>query len=131
VGTWACTGTITFNVTSPGQPIPDQAADGQAIVSANADGTLSVKAEQSDGGGPPCTTAWTVSGASATIKSGQTCTYGSVTFAYSSGTFTPSGNTAAVHEVSTGTGEAANPDGGASPVPDQITATATTTCTKQ
>ena len=101
VGTWTCNDTLNDVITSSsGSQSTTTTEANIVVIVAISDGSLTLTSEAADGGGEGtgCTERLSTSGSTATLQSGQSCSFGpGVTGSFSSGTFIVSGTTATMN----------------------------------
>ena len=90
VGTWSCTTTETDTVALLGAQPPRTIADMVVITDL---GSGTINAAIADDAGTSCQLKFSTNGGTATVENGQSCTGGTLTATFTSGTYTASGNT--------------------------------------
>jgi hypothetical protein len=133
VGTWDCTGTQTLNFDFESGTMSSDTSYTAATVIITDDGDGSMTATLTADAGPACTRKFTVSGGTATLESGQSCTFEGLTFTYTSGTATLSGTSYIVTTELTLSGTITVLTEGGSPDMLDVTGTGETqsTCNEQ
>jgi hypothetical protein len=132
VGTWDCTGTQTLNFVFEAGTMSSETSYTSATVTITDDGDGTQTSTFTTDAGATCVRKSTWSGNTATLESGQPCTFGGLTFTYTSGTSTLSGTSYMVTAALTLRGTVQyTPDGGSTEMIG-VTGTGQTqsTCTK-
>jgi hypothetical protein len=91
VGTWDCTGSQTLSFQFEAGTMSSDTSYTAATMTITDDGDGTVTATLTADSGPTCTRKLTVSGDTATLESGQSCTFEGLTFTYTSGSAMLSG----------------------------------------
>lgn len=133
VGTWDCTGTQTLDFQFEAGTMSSDTSYTAATVTITDDGDGTVTSTLATDAGEACTRKFTVSGDTATLESGQSCTFQGLTFTYTSGTATLSGTSYVVTTSLTLDGTVTVLTEGGSPDMLDVTGTGQTqsTCNKQ
>ena len=128
VGSFACTNTFTWTYTTPANwPQYSGTSSYSNSVTDTGNGTYSDTITTD--AGASCTLKHTYTGDTSTLVSGQTCTFGAITYAYTSGTATTSGITTSGNDAYNFTGTV-TPDGGTATMVAG-TGTGSSNCLKQ
>jgi hypothetical protein len=131
-GTWQCTTTNNLTVTMPPGVHPAQSMTSATVaVVDNGDGTIT--ATRTNDAGANCVMRSTVSGSKATLQSGQTCAFGTLTLTFTGGSSNAMGNALVSSRSYTFSGMLTyTPDAGASQTISVSGAgNSTDSCTKQ
>ena len=91
MGTWDCTGSQTLYFDFEAGTTSSDTSYTAATVVITDDGDATITSTLSTDAGATCTRKFTVSGDTATLESGQSCTFEGLTFTYTSGTANLSG----------------------------------------